>query len=100
MLFRSPSITPDAAGSTFSAAKTTAHISLAIATGGISLLAEDATNKLWEQFIDDTDYCALALAGEKVVPVLIKLKDAGEDVDENEKDADYIEELDDDGGFY
>jgi uncharacterized protein involved in outer membrane biogenesis len=98
--FTSPSITPDAAGTTFSAAKTTAQISLAIATGGISLLAEDATNKLWEQFIDDTDYCALALAGEKVVPVLIKLKDAGEDVDENEKDADYIEELDDDGGFY
>ncbi len=97
--FTSPSITPDAAGTTFSAAKTTAHISLAIATGGISLLAEDATNKLWEQFIDDTDYCVLALAGEKVVPTLIKLKDAGEDMDENEKDADYIEELDD-GGFY
>jgi hypothetical protein len=98
--FTSPTITPDVAGTTVSTTKTTAHISLAIATGGISLLAEDITNKLWEQFIDDTDYCALAMAGEKIVPTLIKLKDTGEDIDENEKDADYIEELDDDGGFY
>jgi len=96
----SPSITPDLAGTTVSATKTTAQISIAIATGGISLLAEDLTNKLWENFIDDTDYCALALAGEKVVPALIRLKSEGEDIEENEKDADYIEELDDDGGFY
>ncbi len=48
------------------------------------------------EFIDDTDYCALALAGERVVPTLIKLKGDNVALDENEKDEGYIEELDDD----
>lgn len=89
----SPSIKPDVAGSTLSTTKTAANISIAIATGGISLVAEGLTNELWAKYIDDTDYCAIALAGEKVVPVFKDLK-------ENKNDVDYIEELDDDyGGF-
>jgi uncharacterized protein involved in outer membrane biogenesis len=96
--FLSPTITPDAAGTTVSTTNKAVHIGLAVATGGITLLTEDLTNKLWEQFIDDTDYCALALAGEKVVPALARLKDDGDELDQSEKDEDYIEELDDDDG--
>ena len=92
----SPSITPDVAGSAISTTNTAVHISLAVATGGITLLAEGLTNKLWEQYIDDTDYCALALAGEKIVPTLVMLKDGEEEIDEDGIDSDYIEELDDD----
>jgi len=102
----SPSITPDVVGSTLSTTRTAATISIAFATGGLSLIAEGATNKLWEKYIDDTDYCALGLAGEKVVPVLKKLENDQIDqdeyypVDQNGQDYDYIEELDDDyGGF-
>ena len=89
----SPSITPDVVGSTLSTTRTAATIGIAFATAGISLVVEGATNRLWEKYIDDTDYCALGLAGEKVVPVL-------KDLEESEGDVDYIEELDDDyGGF-
>ena len=96
----SPSITPDVVGSTLSTTKTATTVGIAVATGGISLLVEGLTDKLWEQFIDDTDYCALALAGDKVVPALIKLKSTGEGLEKNENDVDSIEELDDDyGGF-
>ena len=92
----SPSITPNVAGSTISTTNTAVHIGLAVATGGITLLAEDLTNKLWEQFIDDTDYCALALAGEKVVPTLTRIKADERAFDEEKRDDAYIEELDDD----
>ena len=96
----SPSITPDAVGSTLSTTRTATTIGVAFATAGISLVVEGLTDKLWEQYIDDTDYCALALAGEKVVPKLIKLKDKDKDPEKNENDLDSIEELDDDyGGF-
>lgn len=96
----SPSITPDAAGTTISATNKAAHLSIAFATGGISLVAEGFTDEMWKQFIDDTDYCELALTGEKVVPTLTRLMNTGEDLEENENDADFIEELNDDyGGF-
>ncbi len=102
----SPSITPDVVGSTLSTTRTATTIGIAFATAGISLIVEGATNELWEKFIDDTDYCVLALAGEKVVPVLTKLENDQDDQDEyypddqNGQDYDYIEELDDDyGGF-
>jgi uncharacterized protein involved in outer membrane biogenesis len=107
----SPSITPDIAGSTISTTKTAAHIGIAVATGGISLLAEGMTDKLWQKFVDDTDYCALAMKGEKIVPARIKLEKTEEDESDAVEDdsgaaeddsdaADYIEELDDDyGGF-
>ncbi len=96
----SPSITPDAVGSTLSTTRTATTIGVAFATAGISLVVEGLTDKLWEQYIDDTDYCALALAGEKVVPKLIELKDKDKDPEKNENDLDSIEELDDDyGGF-
>lgn len=92
----SPTITPDIAGSTISTTKTATNIGLAVATGGISLLAEGMTDKLWKQFVDDTDYCALAMTGEKIVPVRIKLKKTEED---DSDAADYIEEFDDDDEF-
>jgi len=91
-----PAITPNVAGSTLSTTNTAMHIGLAVATGGITLLAEDLTNKLWQQFIDDTDYCALALAGEKVVPALTKLKGDNVVADEDGADEGSVEELDDD----
>ena len=69
-----PSIKPDLAGTTISATQTATNIGLTIVTSGIWLLAEGLTNKLWDQFIDDTDYCAKALAGEKIVPLRIKLE--------------------------
>lgn len=94
--FTAPSIIPDAAGATLRTTNTAAHIGIAIATSGISLVAEDITDKLWEKFIDDTDYCAKALAGEKVVPTLIKLQD----IEPDTEDPDYIEELDDDEGDF
>jgi len=92
----SPTITPDLAGSTIGTTKTAANIGLAVATGGISLLAEGVTDKLWEKFVDDTDYCALAMAGEKIVTVRIRLEETEKD-DSNA--TDYIEELDDDDEF-
>jgi uncharacterized protein involved in outer membrane biogenesis len=104
----SPSIKPDVVGSTLSTTRTATTIGIAVATVGISLIVEGATNKLWEQFIDDTDYCTLALAGEKVVPILKKLGNHQDEYyqdeyypdDQNGQDYDYIEELDDDyGGF-
>lgn len=89
----SPSINPDAVGSTLSTTRTATTIGIAVATGGISLIAEGLTDDLWKKYIDDTDYCALGLAGEKVIPVL-------KGHEESEDDVDYIEELDDDyGGF-
>ena len=89
----SPSIKPDVVGSTFSTTRTATTIGIAVATGGISLVVEGFTDDLWKKYIDDTDYCALGLAGEKVIPVF-------KDHEESENDVDYIEELDDDyGGF-
>ncbi|RKZ57063.1 MAG: hypothetical protein DRQ44_16150, partial [Gammaproteobacteria bacterium] len=86
----SPSVVPDIAGSAISTTETATNISLAIATGGVWLLAENFTNKLWDQFIDDTDYCAKALAGEKIVPARIKLES------KDEEDDDLSDVLDDD----
>jgi len=85
-----PEITPDIAGSTISTTKTAANIGLAVVTGGLSLVAEGMTEKLWSQFIDDTNYCALALAGEKVVPARIRLEETEED------DNEVIDALEDD----
>jgi len=85
-----PEITPDIAGSTISTTKTAANIGLAVVTGGLSLVAEGMTEKLWSQFIDDTDYCALALAGEKIVPARIRLEKTEED------DNEVIDALEDD----
>lgn len=70
-----PTVKPDIAGTTISTTKTYTNISLTIATGGLWLLAEGMTNKLWDKFIDDTDYCARALAGDKIVPRRINLKE-------------------------
>lgn len=92
----SPSVIPDATGATISTTRTAANIGLAVATGGISLAAEGLTDKFWEQFIDDTDYCALALAGEKIVPTLIKLEKKQEDSDTKKEEYDDIDEFDDD----
>jgi uncharacterized protein involved in outer membrane biogenesis len=86
-----PSVTPDVAGSTISTTKTYANISLTIATGGIWLLAEGMTNKLWDKFIDDTDYCARALAGDKIVPRRINLEE-----EEKKIEADELSDIIDD----
>jgi len=83
----SPSVKPDIAGSTISTTKTYTNISLAVATGGVWLLAQGLTNDLWDKFIDDTDYCARALAGDRIVPKRIKL------VSEDEEDEDEDEEF-------
>lgn len=89
----SPSIKPDVTGSTISTTKTYANISLTVATGGLWLLAEGMTNKLWDEFIDDTDYCARALAGDKIVPRRIKLE---EEAEKKIKDDDLSDIFDDD----
>jgi hypothetical protein len=80
----SPSVKPDIAGSTISTTKTATNISLTIATGGIWLLAEGLTNDLWDKFVDDTDYCARALAGDRIVPRRIKLESEDDDDEEPE----------------
>ncbi|PCJ84777.1 MAG: hypothetical protein COA54_12885 [Thiotrichaceae bacterium] len=94
----SPIITADFAGSTISTTKTAVNIGLAVATGGITLLTEDLTNKLWDEFIDDTDYCALALAGEQVAPARIRLKidETETEIDVDKIDSEHIEALGDD----
>jgi hypothetical protein len=89
----SPSVRPDITGSTISATKTYTNISLTVATGGLRLLAEGYTNKLWDKFIDDTDYCARALAGDKIVPRRIKLED---DVDKEKNESQELSDLLDD----
>jgi hypothetical protein len=88
----SPSIKPDIAGTTISTTKTATNVSLTIATGGLWLLAEGLTNDLWDKFVDDTDYCARALAGDRIVPARIKLVE--EDDEEDESDL-----FDDDDDF-
>lgn len=90
-----PSVTPDLAGSTISTTKTAANIGLTIATSGIWLLAEGFTNDLWDKFIDDTDYCARALAGDRIAPQRIRLQE--ESTSEDNDDTDLFD--DDDGGW-
>jgi len=80
----SPSIKPDVAGTTISTTKTATNVSLTIATGGIWLLAEGLTNDLWDKFVDDTDYCARALAGDRIVPSRIKLVEEDDEEDESD----------------
>jgi uncharacterized protein involved in outer membrane biogenesis len=80
----SPSVKPDVAGTTISTTNTAANVSLTVATGGLWLLAEGLTNDLWDKFVDETDYCARALAGDRIVPSRIKLVE--EDDDEEESD--------------
>jgi uncharacterized protein involved in outer membrane biogenesis len=89
-----PSVRPDVAGSTISTTKTATNVGLAIATGGIWLLAEGLTNDLWDQFIDNTDYCEKALAGEKIVPRRIDLAAEKKKAEQKE-----IDELLDDEGY-
>jgi uncharacterized protein involved in outer membrane biogenesis len=91
-----PSIKPDVVGSTVSTTKTVTDIGLTVATAGVWLLAEDATNKLWGKFVDDTDYCARALAGDRIVPARIKLESEDEDEEEGDEDAEVTDLLDDD----
>jgi len=88
----SPSVKPDVAGTTISTTKTATNVSLTVATGGLWLLAEGLTNDIWDKFVDDTDYCARALAGDRIVPSRIKLVE--EDDDEEESDL-----FDDDDDF-
>lgn len=96
----SPSIIPDLAGSTISTTKTATNIGLTIATSGIWLLAQGFTNDLWDKFVDDTDYCAKALAGDKIVPSRIALVKEGEDISEQADEEDEDDDLfDDDGGW-
>jgi uncharacterized protein involved in outer membrane biogenesis len=83
----SPSVSPDLAGSTISTTKTATNIGLTIATGGIWLLAEGVTNDLWDKFVDNTDYCAKALAGEKIVPARIKLESTKVDTENDTQDG-------------
>lgn len=87
----SPSVKPDIAGTTISTTKTATNIGLVFATGGIWLLTEGLVNKLWEKAIDDTDYCAKALAGDKIVPPRIKL-----DEEQSTDEDDLSDILDDD----
>jgi len=81
----SPAIKPDVAGTTVSTTKTATNVSLIVATGGIWLLAEGLTNDLWDKFIDDTDYCARALAGDRIFPARITLYT---EVEEDKKETD------------
>ena len=75
----SPSVIPDLAGSTISTTKAATNIGLTIATSGLWLLAEGLTYDLWDKFIDDTDYCARALAGDEIVPTRITLDSSEKD---------------------
>jgi uncharacterized protein involved in outer membrane biogenesis len=103
-----PAVIPDTAGTAVSTTKTAAHIGLAVMTSGISLAAEGLTEKLWASVVDETDYCALALSGEKVSPAnLIKSVTGGGDAkpdvvpDEETTDSDLFDDdlFDDYGGF-
>ncbi len=69
----SPTIEPNLAGTTLSTAKSAIHIGLAIATGGISLVAEGLTRKVYDTIIDANDYCAIALSGKPIKVVHINL---------------------------
>ncbi len=60
------SVTPNLAGMTVSTGKNALNVGLAIATGGISLVAEDLTNRAWKTIIDTNDYCAMALSGKPI----------------------------------
>ncbi len=62
----SPSVTPNLAGTTINTGKSALNIGLAIATGGISLMTEDLTNRAWNTIIDTNDYCAIALSGKPI----------------------------------
>jgi len=84
----SPTVTPDIAGSTISTTRTATNIGLTIATGGVWLLAEGFTNDLWDKFIDNTDYCARALAGDRIVPTRIKLENTKADTGHDDEDSD------------
>lgn len=81
-----PSVRPDVAGSTLSTTRTATNVGLTIATGGIWLLAEGMTKDLWSRFVDDTDYCAEALAGKKIVPRRIDLAAEKEKAEQKEID--------------
>ena len=82
----SPSVTPDVAGSTISTTKTATNISLTVVTGGVWLLAEGLTNDLWDKFVDDTDYCARALAGDRIEPARIKLESEDDEDEDDESE--------------
>jgi len=75
----SPSVMPDLASAALSTTKTATNLGLAITTGGLWLLAGEYTNDIWDEFINNTDYCAKALAGEKIMPtrIMLESKDAG-----------------------
>jgi len=62
----SPSVTPNLTGVTISTGKSALNIGLAIATGGISMMTEDLTNRVWNTIIDTNDYCAMALSGKPI----------------------------------
>lgn len=93
-----PKVQPDITGSTISTTRTYANVSLTIMTGGLWLLAEGQTSKLWNKFVDNTDYCEKALAGEKIVPTRITF-DADEE-DDSEDNKDIFDDLDDDENDY
>ncbi len=58
------------------AAGTVAKGAAAIATGGLSLLAEGIFNRAVDA-VDNTDYCTPALAGKKIVPGELAEADSG-----------------------
>lgn len=64
-----PSFAPDLGAE--EVAETAASVVGAVATGGLSLLAEKAVSEATRP-VDETDYCKLALAGKKVVPADLK----------------------------
>lgn len=68
--FAKPDWELDMAAAAGNVAGSAARIGTAVATGGISLLAEALTSKVKEGagMVDKTDYCTPALAGKKVVP--------------------------------
>lgn len=63
-----PSVSPDPAALAGTVAGTAARVGGAVATMGLSLLAERVVNEAKDKVVDTTDYCAQALAGKQVVP--------------------------------